>query len=167
MDPHWRHPYGLRPTLRHLMILVVHFALLSALVRLLGGGLYGGLIIVLALSPPLLSLLVLVFDRPSPAKYWLAGLLASLFLPFLAISLDVLAASSWWYFQENGARLVILLSTNAAGVISLIRAAWRFPRRCPECGVLAWLPLGRRSAALLWCAACGSRERTGRPTAPY
>ena len=59
MDPHWRHPYGLRPTLRHMMILVVHFALLSALARLLRSGVYGGLILVLALSPILLALLLL------------------------------------------------------------------------------------------------------------
>ena len=85
MDPNWRHPYGLRPTIRHLMILVLDVALLSALARLLGGGIHGNLFILLALSPPLLSVLILVFERPSPAKYWLAGLIISPFLAFLAV----------------------------------------------------------------------------------
>src|SRR3954451_11580901 len=96
MDPTWRRPYGLRPTLRHLMILVVHFALLLGLIApLLRGGMYGVLTFLLPLSPPLLSLLVLVFDRPSPAKYWLVGLLASLFLPSLVVWVNLIAALAW------------------------------------------------------------------------
>jgi hypothetical protein len=115
------------------------------------------------MGPPLLSLLVLVFDRPSPAKYWLAGLLASLFLPSLAVSFDVLAAGSWWYVQKSQGILFLLVVMNGIGVVALIRLAWLLPRRCPECGLRAWLPLGRLTSALLWCASCGYRERAGRP----
>jgi hypothetical protein len=147
------------------MILVVHVALLSTLVRLFDRGLYAGLIVLFPLSLPLLSLLVVVFDRPSPAKYWLAGLLASLFLPSLTISADVLAAVYWWFIEDNRVVLIVLLFVNVIGVLSLIRAAWRLPRRCPECAFRACLPLGRRSNALFWCASCGCRERAAHPVA--
>jgi hypothetical protein len=167
MDPHWRHPYGLRPTIRHLMLLVLDVALLSALVRLLEYGLYAGLIVVFPLSPLLLSVLVVVFDRPSPAKYWLAGLLILLFLPSVAVSLDVLAAVNWWHIRDSRGIEFLLVLMNVIGVVSLIRTAWRLPRRCPECGLCAWLPLGRRSAALFWCASCGFGERAGRPQATH
>jgi len=149
------------------MVLVLDVALLSALARLLGGGIHGGLFILLALSPPLLSLLILVFERPSPAKYWLAGLLISLSPPSLAVSLDVLAAAFWWDVQESRGILLFLLPMNVIGVVSLIITARRLPRRCPECGLCAWLPLGHRSAALFWCASCGFGERAGRPHATH
>jgi len=45
------------------------------------GGEFGLMTLLLPVSLPLLSLLIFLFDRPSPAKYWLAGLLTSLFLP--------------------------------------------------------------------------------------
>jgi hypothetical protein len=147
------------------MIVVLDVALLSALARLFGTRASGGLFILLALSPPLLSLLILVFERPSPAKYWLAGLLMSLFFPSLVVSLDVLAAEIWWYVQESRGILLFLLVMNVIGVVLFIRAAWRLPRRCPECRFRAWLPLGRRSAPLLWCASCGFGDRAGRPHA--
>src|SRR4051794_39680798 len=96
MDPNWRQPYGLRPTLRHLMILVVHFALLSALVApLVGRGQFGLMTLLVPVSLPLLSLLVFLLDRPSPAKYWLAGLIASLFFPSFVAWCDGMAMVAW------------------------------------------------------------------------
>jgi hypothetical protein len=149
------------------MVLVLAVALLSALVRLIHGGIHGGLSILLAMSPPLLSMLVLVFERPSPAKYWRAGVLISLFLPALAVSLDVLAAGYWWFVGERPGILVLLCLANVVGVVALIRVAWLLPRRCPKCGLRTWLPLGRRSAPLLWCASCSFRERAGRPATTH
>ena len=148
MDPRWRHPHGLRPNIRHLMILVLDVALLSALARLVPGGITGMLFIILGLSPPVLALLVLVLDRPSPAKYWLAGLLASLFLPCLAVAFDGLAATFWWYVQQSRGLVFLLLVMNVVGAVALVRVLWILPRRCPECGLRAWLPLGRWTSAL-------------------
>jgi hypothetical protein len=165
MDPTWRQPYGLRPTLRHLMILVVHFALLFALVApLLRDGLYGVVTILLPLSPPLLVVLVLAFDRPSPAKYWLVGLLASLFLPSLVVWCDLIAV--WALIRGSrqvAALLFILLALNSVGIWSIVRVVKRLPRRCPTCGLRSLLPLGRRSSGLLWCASCGFQRRVARP----
>jgi hypothetical protein len=155
----------LRPTLRHLMILVVHFALLFGLIApLLRGGMYGVLTFLLPLSPPLLSLLVLVFDRPGPAKYWLVGLLASLFLPSLVVWVNLIAALAWILGsrQVGAFLLILLLVVNPVGLGSVVRLARRLPRRCPECGLRSLLPLGGRSSGLLWCASCGFRERVGR-----
>jgi hypothetical protein len=109
--------------------------------------------------------LVLVFDRPSPAKYWLAGLLAALFLPSLAVSFDILAAAAWCYFQKSQVIVPLLFLLNVIGVVILIRVVWLLPRRCPECGLRAWLPLGRWASTLFWCASCGFSERAGRPQA--
>src|SRR5262245_25875273 len=75
MDPTWRYKHGIRPTLRHLMILVVGSALLSAAAAPLPAS------VMLPLAPALLVVLLILFDRPGPAKYWLAGLLGSLTFP--------------------------------------------------------------------------------------
>src|SRR4051812_37110590 len=56
MDPNWRQPDALRPTLRHLMLLVVHFAFLFALVApLLRAGLHGLVVFLVPPSPHLLA----------------------------------------------------------------------------------------------------------------
>jgi hypothetical protein len=160
MDPNWRQPYGLRPTLRHLMILVVHFALLSALAApLVKGGEFGLMTLLLPVSLPLLSLLIFLFDRPSPAKYWLAGLLTSLFLPSFVAWCDVLAAVAWALVWTHAAMWFLLIVLNSLAVTSILGVVRRLPRRCPECGLRSLLPLGRRSSGLLWCASCGFRAR--------
>jgi hypothetical protein len=164
MDPNWRHPYGLRPTLRQLMILVLHFALLFALTApLLKSNAQAALALMLPLSPLLCSLLVIVFDRTSPAKYWLAGILIALCAPALVGSFDILVMEWWWPQQQNPAIMVTLLIANACGFVLLVRVAHRLPARCPECTLRSWLPLGRSAAPHYWCASCGFTERCGRP----
>ena len=165
MDPNWRHPYGLRPTLRHQMILVLHFAVLFALVAPVLRGRWGaGWTLLLPLSPPLLAVLVLAFDRPNPAKYWLVGLVASTFLPTLVVWCDLIWVVAWIQgARQFGAFALLLLVLNAVGLWSIRRLARRLPRRCPECGLRSFLPLGDRSLRLLWCASCGFKERVGRP----
>jgi ribosomal protein S27AE len=165
MDPNWRQPYGLRPTLRHLMILVVHFALLFSLVApLIRGGTYGVITILLPLSPPLLAVLVLAFDRPGLAKYWLVGLLGSLFQPSLMVWFDLIAVLAFDQGSRPvGAFLLLLLVMNSIGLWSIVRVVKRLPRRCPDCGLRSLLPLGNQSSRFHWCASCGYRERDDRP----
>src|SRR5437764_11097233 len=118
MDPNWRPRYGLRPTLRHLMILVVHFAVLFALIApLLRGGLYGLVTFLLPLSPPLLAVLVLAFDRPSPAKYWFVGLLASLSFPGFVLWCDLIGVLAWRSGWWPVGVLLVLLVLNTFGVM--------------------------------------------------
>lgn len=153
MDPRWRHPYGLRLTLRHLMILVVYGAVASALFRRAKPEL---LTLLLPTTPLLLALIVLLFERPSPAKYWLVGLLASLFFPALVVWCDL---SAWSYGQGQTWVLVWLLVLNSLGVVWLVRIGRRLPGRCPGCEYQSWLPLGRASKGLRWCASCGFTEK--------
>jgi hypothetical protein len=163
MDPRWRHPYGLRPTLRHLMILVVYFALIFALVApLRDAGLDGWISVLVPLSPPLLALLVVLFERASPAKLWFAGLLLALTPVALLIWFHVTVVYLVWRGGVWGGPVglilfnvgvLVALSTLARGL------ARRLPRRCPECGFRAALPLGGRHPRLVWCASCGHQQR--------
>jgi hypothetical protein len=152
MDPRWRHPYGLRPTLRHVMILVVFAAVVSALFR----GAPGEVVtLVLPLTPPLLAVLVFVFERPSPAKYWLCGLLASMFVPAVAAWFDLTA----WRYGEKTMVALALVPVNGLALVWVGRFVRRLPAACPGCGLRSLLPLGRRARGMRWCASCGFTER--------
>jgi hypothetical protein len=168
MDPAWRHPYGLRPTLRQLMIVVVLVAMLSALAaELLRMKLLGVATLLLPVAPLLLSMLVLLLDRPGPVKYWLVGLLGSLFLPALVAWFDGVLLTNWTAarallagrgIRGGGLFVLALFVLNAIGVASILRAARRRPRRCPDCGLRSVLPMG----GLRWCASCGLKAKPGR-----
>lgn len=153
MDPTWRHPYGLRPTLRQAMIVVVFVALAATLFRDVTPDVRTLLVPV---SPPLLALLVVLFERTSPAKFWLAGLLASLFPPALAAWCDLLA---WRHGRGQVTLVPVLVVVNALGLAWIRRAARRLPGSCPACGLRSLLPLGRQSRGMRWCASCGFAER--------
>jgi hypothetical protein len=147
-----------------MMILVLNFALLSAVAApfLRGGGLVS-LVATLALplSPALLAILIALLDREGPAKFWLAGLLASLFFPALVAWFDVMAA---WVGMPGpkDVGLPALAVLNALGVVSLRRALGRLPGRCGACGRRSLLPLSLGADGLRWCASCGLRLK-GRP----
>lgn len=173
----WWRPNGLRPTLRQLMILVVHSALLFALVTpFLRGGSLLIASIVLPLSPPLLAGLILLLDTPGPVKYWLVGLIASPTLAGFVAWLDFLAVLVF-LDVDMGTRgldgvftllvLLLLVLLNVLGLASLFLVFKRLPRRCPECGKRSMLPL----AKLRWCATCGFKTilqpvKRGRDTPP-
>jgi hypothetical protein len=166
MSTDWRRPYGLRPTLRHLVILVLGAALASSVAfPALRGGSPLLASFVLPLTLPLLSALVLLFDRAGPVKYWLSGLLGLAFLPALILWVDAVALTfggSAAFLMNRGlsteAGVAGLALLNVLGVLTLSRLLGRLPRRCPACGRRSLLPLGR----MRWCASCGPR-RGARP----
>ena len=166
MQSSWLRPNGLRPTLRQLMILVIHSALLFALVTpFLRGGSFLIASIVLPLSPPLLAGLILLLDAPGPVKYWLVGLIASPTLAGFVAWLDFLAVEMGTHGLDRVFPLLALL--NVLGLASLYLVSKRLPRRCSECGRRSMLPL----AQLRWCATCGFRtilqpEKRGRAKPP-
>ncbi len=135
MDPRWRHPHGLRPTIRQLMILVVYGALVSAIAATIlrddsGPPAYLAISVLVPLSPLVLALLVLIFDRGGPAKAWLVSLLAHLTFPtFMAWVVGMMMVAG------PTVPTYLLLLPATLGTFSLVRATRRFPRRCPECGV--------------------------------
>ena len=150
MPSSWLRPNGLRPTLRQLMILVVHSALLFALVRpFLRGGSPLIASIVIPLTPPLLAGLILLLDSPGPVKYWLVGLIASPTLAGFVAWLDFLAL--WARTRQLDRVFPLLVLLNVLGLASLALVFKRLPGRCPECGRRTMLPL----AQLRWCASCG------------
>lgn len=143
------------------MIAVVLAALLSAaaspLLRKSPGRdewLLAGLL--LAASPILLAVLLLVLDRPTPAKPWLVRLVASLAPPAFVAWLDALAVT-WGWWERGAAALVPLALFNLGGVLWLARIRRRLPGRCPGCGLRSLLPIGR----LRWCASCGRKLSAG------
>jgi len=147
------------------MILVVHSALLFAMVRpfLRGGSLLVASIVV-PLTPPLLAGLILLLDAPGPVKYWLVGLIASPTLLGFVVWLDFLAVAMGPRGLDRVFPLLVLL--NILGIASLALVFKRLPRRCPECGRRSMLPL----AQLRWCATCGFKTilqpRTGGRATP-
>jgi hypothetical protein len=161
MDPNWRYRHGVRLTLRHLMILVLHVALMSAAaVPLARRGAYFPdqfqASLILAMAPGVLAVLVLVLDRPGPVRFWLAGLIASLTLPAVVTWADWLA----WAFGAWPRYAWAIVILNALGLATLLRVARRLPGRCPACGLKSLLPLGRRGPkGLRWCASCGTSRR--------
>jgi DNA-directed RNA polymerase subunit RPC12/RpoP len=166
MQSSWLRPNGLRPTLRHLMILVVHSALLFSLVApFLRSGSLLVASIALPLSPPLLAGLVLLLDAPGPVKYWLVGLIASPTLLGFVAWLDFIAVAMGRHGLDRVFPLLVLL--NVLGLASLFLIYKRLPGRCPECGKRSMLPL----AQLRWCASCGFKtilqpRNRGRATPP-
>jgi hypothetical protein len=159
MASRWHQTGGLRPTLRQLLILVLFFALVSAvMVPPLKSGSYLIASFVLPFTLPILAVLILLFDRRGPIKFWLVGLLASLFLPAVVVWVDAMVAialgpqiTQWSVSSAQG--IVILVILNSLGISVLFRVRRYWPRRCPECRSRALLPLGR----VQWCAACGFR----------
>jgi hypothetical protein len=158
MDPHWRYRHGVRPTLRHLMILVLHVALISAAVQPLArrSADLATQLLILAGSPVLLAVLVLILDRHGPVKFWLAGLIASLTLPAVVAWFDWLA----WALRAWPRHSWVVVILNVLGLAILFRMVRRLPGLCPACGLRSLLPLGRRGPkGLHWCASCGHSRR--------
>ncbi len=160
-------PHGLRPTIRHQMILVAHFAVLITVVGSLSrspvlGATLNAPVTALLLSPWILAILILVLDRPGPLKYWLAPVLLMLFAPLVAVSYDVFVVRELVLY-ERFPRLVPTLLINGlflpAFALFWIKTS---PTRCPACGDRSLIPLmhpwgqSKRTVNTRWCASCGS-----------
>jgi hypothetical protein len=159
---------GHRFHVRHLIILVVFFALflgiLTPVARNLGTrGLVNPRLLLLVGAPWLLGTLILVLGRKGPMKYWASPILLSLMAPALAICHDWLVVESWL-----GMRILPNLFVTFAINVGLIGAftaflVWMCPRRCPECRSLAMIPLrsfwgpAARTPRTRWCARCGAK----------
>src|SRR4051795_12848971 len=96
MDPgQWR-PYGLRPTLRHLMILVLYGAALCAIFTPAFRQMPPTRMAVIELfsfsvffSPLILVILFRLLDRPGPVRDWIVAVLLSLMLPCMVIHITL------------------------------------------------------------------------------
>jgi hypothetical protein len=159
---------GFRIHLRHVVILVVFFAaflgLMIPMVRRLGAaGLCNPPLALLLTAPWLLAVLILILERKSPLKFWLAPLLLSLIAPALAICHDWLILDGWLRLSTVP-NLPATLLVNALLIGSFTFFAGDMaPRHCPECKRWAMIPLrgfwgpGIRTPNTRWCAACGAK----------
>lgn len=159
---------GLRPTRRQWCIFgaytstVVAVASFARVVEARGGG-WTIVPAALLLSPWLLGILIIAFDRPGPLRNWMGPVLLSLFYPGVALWYDVASLAEWVRFGQYPAWAfavflnVVFLGGFTAYIVSM------GPRRCPRCSRRALIPLLRlgkqeqRTAKTRWCAACGAQ----------
>jgi hypothetical protein len=161
-------PAGFRLHLRHLAILVVFFSIFLGLLvpvsRDLGAkGVLNPTLLLLLAAPWLLGVLILVLERKSPVKFWLAPFLLSLLAPALAIAQNWMLVE-YWMRTRTIPNLLGTLFINAVSIGSFTFVATEMcPRRCPECKRLAMIPLrnlwgaGARTPNTRWCASCGAK----------
>ncbi len=159
---------------RHLLFLLVDICLvLGLLVPILRQygwiGPYDGPLFLALVSPWVLVMLFLVFERQGPAKYWAALVLLSFALPALAVYHDWLIFRFW---MRSGAQpsyaLSLVINFVLIGSFLLLLIAIS-PDRCPRCGHRTLIPLirfwgrGKRSSKTRWCGSCGAQYwRIGR-----
>ncbi len=164
-----------RPKLRHQMMLVAYFAVLSSVLapvlnRPGPGAALGVLRVVLLGSPWILGGLVVAFERRGPLRdYVVAGLLFSFYpalMLFLDVSAAVEAARSGVVPRSGGLALFNALMLGA----SVVFYGRMRPAPCPDCGRRGLVPLMRlvgqsgRFGNTRWCASCGGqywRDRAG------
>lgn len=117
----------------------------------------------LMISPWIMGMMIMIFDRQGPGRNWLGPVVHSLFYPIALVVYDSVVLERW---MRTGS-----LSTPfiAATVNILLVGCWVFfchylwPRRCPTCnrrGLVPLMPLvwqEKRSNSTHWCAACGSQ----------
>lgn len=164
MNSTWSQPHGLRLTLRRIMIAVAVVAVLSAVASPLmkpGTSGYDRLMasLVLPFAPLMLAVFLFLFDRAGLVKFWLTGLLASLFLPAFVAWFDVTA---WLLLSRTQWRvaLPLVVGLNVLALLVLYRIFKRYtPGRCPECGRRAVIAIGRTKNGLRWCASCGWKPK--------
>jgi hypothetical protein len=158
--------YGLRFTVRQQMILVSSLAILFALcshfqktsgsepsVNLMSWA--------IVLEPWLFGMLLLLFDRPGPAKNWMVLCVFTLFSPAIAIAHDSIVIAQWTKSGNVSSPAVTFLFN--VFFFGAFGAFWRSmgPATCPACGRWSLIPLvnlwgqTKRTEKTRWCATCG------------
>ena len=120
--------------------------------------------ILLLLSPWLLGVALIAFDRPGPLRNWMAPLLLSLFYPIATLWYDAAALSDWARFGHAPPWfLTAALNVTCLGGFAIYLRSL-YPRRCPACERRALIPLLRLSKQeketrkTRWCACCGAKR---------
>jgi hypothetical protein len=162
------HGFGFRLTLRRWIILIVYVVLLFRVIIPLLQGVGqmkpGGILLaILALSPPLLALLVAFLERPGPTKNWALSLLVCLFFPMLVLNHDFAVVHDYLVSGKRPTLWATLLINIVVLTSTLPYVARRVPRPCPSCRRRTLVPLLRlfkkekRTTKTCWCASCGGK----------
>jgi hypothetical protein len=118
---------------------------------------------VLLVSPPLLTLLVMLIERPGPLKNWAVSLLFYLFFPALVLNHDCVVAFAYLEGVQPPTLWATLLLNAVMLPHSLAFVRKMVPRPCPSCRRRTLVPLLRplkkekRTAKTCWCASCGQK----------
>jgi hypothetical protein len=113
--------------------------------------------LILPASPVVLAVLILVLDRPGPARRWLPHMLAVLFGPVLVLWFDIYEVAARVRGTQNLGPFS-LAAINGIGVLEAIRFWWNLPRTCPSCGRRGMVRTDGRLAGPRSCASCGHVE---------
>ncbi len=171
---------GLRPTLRHLMILCLFVALICAFITLgdpwpqpipFDDRAMIGLAVLSATSF-VLPVLILLLDRPGPARNWYALLI---FSTFMIVSM---AVATWFLYYSVirhrpwGLSKCLVYASPLLIVAAFARVIHQFfPAVCPRCGRRSLVPVEAKKRGplqVLWCACCGVRSsRSGARSGIY
>jgi hypothetical protein len=150
------------------MILIVDLALMFAILApVVGRGnaavLSNAALLAVLASPWVLTLLILVFDRPGPIKFWAAPLVLFSFSPLLALCYDGVILMNYLNHQVRP-NLVVGLVVNGLFIGSFVVYVINMgPVACPGCGrtsLIPWMTLWgrvRRFSKTRWCACCGAK----------
>jgi hypothetical protein len=119
--------------------------------------------LVFMVSPLLLGVLVMIFERPGPLKNWWVSFLNLLFFPALVLNHDVVSLLNYVQHGRAPALLPALLLNGMVLAFVLVFRDRLFLGSCPNCRRWTLIPLMRlfkneeRSSNTCWCAACGSK----------
>jgi hypothetical protein len=121
----------------------------------------GPLMATLLWSPPLLALLVMFIDKPSPFRNWAVWLLIVLLYPTLALYHDAVVLIDYVADGKPPTVWVTLLLNATLLPATVLCGGKMLPRRCPGCRRWTSIPLmqllkkDKRTANTRWCDWCG------------
>jgi hypothetical protein len=167
------HGPGLKPTLRHLMILILFSAIMSALIAPMyredqAPSARDKVVVAFGLGAAtslLLPALIMVLDRPGPTRTWYA-------VAVFWISMLALMGGAWWIVADSGLyprprfingylKWIVYLAIPLVAVRCVCRLA---PAGCPSCGRRTLIYAGQSAwgpPLIRSCASCGARYRAG------
>ena len=120
-------------------------------------------ILVILISPWVLGMMVMIFDRAGPVRNWFGSVVHSVFYPLALITFNWCVVDQWMRYGWLP-HPVLVVAVNLL-LLACLGFCFRYlrPRRCPSCRrgsmipLMPWLFRERRSNSTHWCALCGSQ----------
>ena len=151
-------PQPFPPTSRQAWIFLVTLTVLA-----LASTLQISWVFLLLISPWVLGMIMMIFDRGGPVRNWFGPVIHSAFYPLALVTYNAIVVQEWMKvgFLPHPA-IVAFVNTALLGCF-LFFVHYLWPRRCPVCKHNRLLPLvplvfrEQRSNATHWCASCGKQ----------
>jgi hypothetical protein len=144
------------PTPRQRWIGLLSLLFLAVVSRLPGSWTF-----LLLISPWMVGMMIMVFDRKGPVRNWLGATVHSAFYPLALIVYNGAIVEHW---RRSGTLshpvTVVLLNLLLLSCFAFFAHCF-WPRRCLSCGQRSLIPLmpfafrEQRSNSTHWCASCG------------